>query len=424
MSSKQKKGNEYTPPDYYGKGFRQLISSLLQRGKLKKSTIKAILETSLEKFIQAFTHPSVTELAEYDEDTPDYEQLELGGDSLVYSTVIQYLKARLPVCDSAAGVRILTRIKIDWVSKQFLCDIADKLGFWPYINATQEIRDTKRKDLLEDVFEATIQAMYESVLLYKMQKDLAKGARSAGQRSEPGLSYSVVCRLIWSIYDKIEICGNLPDTLNTDLESLHNGCMQQTTPLKYTMLVDAKTRLKEVFDNKKLARKFMPIPGKRNGQVLGEECEQQIQCTCASCKAGTTDHKLTSCVYYVIKHDRKTGRDVKIFLRRKKSFQAIKSLKKDAQQVAAEEALQTLAKKGIVGFMPVSYAMFCPPEKTAHHRSRWEEGVSHISFWKNDSANTNDDPWESLDEQTQKLKLRSYRKKCCRCKFPNCQSKQ
>jgi len=220
----------------------------------------------------------VTELAEYDEDTPDYEQLELGGDSLVYSTVIQYLKARLPVCDSAAGVRILTRIKIDWVSKQFLCDIADKLGFWPYINATQEIRDTKRKDLLEDVFEATIQAIYESVLLYKMHKDLAKGARTAGQRSEPGLSYSVVCRLIWSIYDKIEICGNLPDTLNTDPASLHNGCMQQTTPLVYTMLVDAKTRLKEVFDNKKLARKFVAIPGKRNGQVLGEECEQQIQC--------------------------------------------------------------------------------------------------------------------------------------------------
>jgi dsRNA-specific ribonuclease len=404
MNSDKNQDEVYTP-DFESGVFKKLIFALLKRGKIKKSTREAVWAQSKQKFIQAFTHPSVN---------PDcnYEILEMAGDSLVYSTVIQYIKARLPACDCAAGVRILTRIKIDWVSKQFLCSIAEKLGFWRFIHATMEMRNSKRKDLLEDVFEATLQAIYESMLEYKIAKDVKNGKRAAGQRSEVGLSFSVVDTLIRTIYDEIPICGNLPDTLCTDVNSVHNGCLQQNSALIYSMLVDAKTRLKEVFDNFRISSRFDPKNG-RGGSVLQTEVTQ-ISCECPSCVSGRTEHRRQQVVYFVCRR----GRVIK--LKRSGRKKAVASLLKDAQQLAAEEALEALLTQNIVGFMPVSYAQFCEPTPLHPHRQRWNDG-SLAGFWANDSSNDGSVSWDSLDEDIQRTKIRTYKAKCCSCRFANCQ---
>ena len=87
-------------------------------------------------------------------------------------------------------------------------DIADKLGFWDFITATEEERMKIRKDLLEDVFEAFIGAT-----AYILDNNIRQG-----------VGYAIVYDILASIFDGMEIS------------------------LKYEDLYDAKTRLKELID--------------------------------------------------------------------------------------------------------------------------------------------------------------------------------
>ena len=48
------------------------------------------------------------------------------------------------------------RLKINLVSKRQFGDIGIKLGLWPFVSATTDVKDTKMKQTLEDVFEAII----------------------------------------------------------------------------------------------------------------------------------------------------------------------------------------------------------------------------------------------------------------------------
>ena len=132
-----------------GTAFNRLILSLLSKGKLKKEHIKIIFDPansdSRGEFERVFTHKSADE-------ENNYESNEFLGDLVLNHCIGKYLSKRFPQLDCAPGVRVITRLKINLVSKKYLSQFAENLGFWDYIKATMEYRMTKKKANIRRLF--------------------------------------------------------------------------------------------------------------------------------------------------------------------------------------------------------------------------------------------------------------------------------
>ena len=139
----------------------------------------------------------------------NYEFLEFLGDVTLNKAIAWYLARRFPNLQCAEGVKILTRLKINYISKKAFADFADQLGFWDYISADQEVRDMKKGKTMEDVFEAFFGAT-EWMIDHRIRE-------GAGAR----FCYRII------------------------------GTLLKPVPIsfRYEDLFDAKTRLKEVFDH-------------------------------------------------------------------------------------------------------------------------------------------------------------------------------
>lgn len=200
---------------YYGdrgNKFKKLIFSLFQKAQLNDQFIKICLnETNLKKFNNAFSSASIDQKNNYE----FYEQL---GDSTVNKFIVSYMYSRFPQLKSSNGVNVVARLKIKYGSKGQLYQIADKLGFWEFISAHSEERIKRKKSLLEDVFEAFFGCLEDVVneTIFNLKGDYYFG-----------VGFDVSCTLLRYIFDDIEI------------------------KIDYESLVDAKTRLKELFDEHK-----------------------------------------------------------------------------------------------------------------------------------------------------------------------------
>lgn len=182
--------------------FRDLLKKIFIQAKLKAKYIDLLLdEDGMKLYSQIFTHPSI-------DPQNNYEFYEILGDSSANRSIVWYLSRRFPQLNCPEGVKIMARLKIHLVSKQTFYTLAESLGFWPFISATVDERQTKMKKILEDVFEAFIGAT-ELMLDEKIRR---------------GVGNAVTYNIIASLFDDLEIS------------------------LDYNVLFDAKTRLKEIFD--------------------------------------------------------------------------------------------------------------------------------------------------------------------------------
>ena len=197
--------------------FKNFIKTLLERCNLSNENIDKILnsenngKTGLELYSIGFTHKSINELY-------NYEYYEWMGDSTANNCVCWYLTTRFPQLKQPKAVKILARLKINLGSKKTFYQLSEKLGFWEYISSSEEqikkngeyitinVRQTKKKDLLEDTLEAFI-GITQTLIDYHI-----------------GNGFSYCYNFIKSLYDEINIS------------------------LSYKDLYDAKTRLKEMFD--------------------------------------------------------------------------------------------------------------------------------------------------------------------------------
>lgn len=186
-----------------GLDFKKFIYKLLSIGKLKKKYIDILMDKeSMEEYNCVFTSNTAHEEKNYEV----YEQL---GDLTANKFIVCYMYNRFPKLKCSKAVKIVARLRINYGSKQTFSKIADELGFWNYISASEEERNTKKKSLLEDSFEAFIGAT-EHLLDTKIRN---------------GVGYAIVYDILAKIFDDINIS------------------------LKYEDLFDAKTRIKELFDH-------------------------------------------------------------------------------------------------------------------------------------------------------------------------------
>lgn len=200
--------------------FRTLIETTLSKyGQLNSKTIETILtseydgKTGLQLYGQGFTHKSIDE-------ENNYEYFEWIGDSTANNCICWYLTHRFPKLKQPKAVKILARLKANLGSKHTFEKISEQLGFWDFISSGMdemkkggevieyEVRQRKKKDLLEDTLESFIGVT--NTLLDNIIRE--------------GVGYKICYNIIKTIYDDIDIS------------------------LKYTDLWDPITRLKEIFD--------------------------------------------------------------------------------------------------------------------------------------------------------------------------------
>ena len=185
-----------------GKDFKDLIFNLLVTSKLKIHYIDLLMnDESMKIYDNVFTSDSA-------DPEKNYEVYEQFGDITANKFIVWYMHRRFPKLMCPQGVKVVARLRINYGAKQSFASIADGLGFWDFITASEDERSRNKKPLLEDVFEAFIGAT-EFII---------------DSHIKECVGYSVVYNILGSIFDKIDIS------------------------LKYEDLYDAKTRLKELYD--------------------------------------------------------------------------------------------------------------------------------------------------------------------------------
>jgi dsRNA-specific ribonuclease len=178
------------------------LKSLLVRG-VKENCVNDILSKpeNILIFKEAFTSKEANANRNYEH----YEQL---GDVSINKFIVWYYSKRFPITKCAEGIKLVARLRIKYASKQSLSEIADRLRFWPWIICSDLERTRQKKAKLEDVFEAFVGAAEEILDTVKF-----------------GLGYAGVFKMLSTIFDEIDV------------------------DLRYEILFDAKTRLKELFDH-------------------------------------------------------------------------------------------------------------------------------------------------------------------------------
>jgi dsRNA-specific ribonuclease len=186
-----------------GDKFTYFLRQLLSLSNLNKQYYDVLLnDNGLALFDQAFTHRT----ADVDN---NYEYLEFLGDTTLNKSIAWYLSRRFPQLNCPKGVKVLTRIKINLISKRSFSGFARRFNFWDFISADMEVRSTKMEKTLEDVFESFFGAT-ELLLDTHIQQ---------------GCGYNICYNMIANMLNTVPIS------------------------LKYEDLFDSKTRLKEIFDH-------------------------------------------------------------------------------------------------------------------------------------------------------------------------------
>jgi dsRNA-specific ribonuclease len=289
---------EFIPGMYIGDrgvDFKSMLIKLLKSCEINEKYIKILTsEKCLEVIGMAFTSEMTDELSNYQ----FFEQL---GDVTCNKFIVTYIYNRFPQLQCTEGVKVAARVKINYGSKQCFSTIADKLGFWGFISAPNELRHRRKKPLLEDVFEAFI-----GVIEYILDCEIS-----------PCVGYACAYKILQNIFDKINIS------------------------LKYEDLYDAKTRLKELFDYKMDSLGPLEYYEEKNGLLTTSTVSYLKDIRYGTTIEGKVDTKRV--VY--------PGKKIKI-------GEGCAALKSDARQVASKNALENLAKKGISKQPPEIYTKF------------------------------------------------------------------
>lgn len=186
---------------------KAFILNVFKDSKIVPKYMDVLVSVSaLEMYQTAFTSK------EYNPEK-NYELYEFVGDSVIGEALVWYFYSVFPQLHCAAGIKTINRLKIVHASSESFSEIARSLDFLPRIKATEiELADEdKTQHLLEDVLEAFVGVT-------KIVLTEAFGL--------PGVGNQIVYNFIFSIFDKKKISFAPED------------------------LYDAKTRLKELFDNR------------------------------------------------------------------------------------------------------------------------------------------------------------------------------
>ena len=155
---------------------RENILSIMKSLDIHDMTI-----TNLDLYQRAFIHKSYCEMKDYEEySRPDdcldlfkvsYETLEFIGDSFLGNIIANYLYKRYFISHKEEE-GFLTKLKIRFVCGEQLAYLSAQLGLGQYMIISKHIEDNcegrNNTNMLEDVFEALLGAMYHDTGDFKL----------------------------------------------------------------------------------------------------------------------------------------------------------------------------------------------------------------------------------------------------------------
>jgi dsRNA-specific ribonuclease len=266
--------------------FKMFIDNILKTyADISEKHREEILDkTGMLQYALAFTSPTFNK-------SENYEFLETLGDSTLNKAIIWYLSRRFPFINSSDGIDILTRLKIKFIQKKSFASFSEKLGFFPFISTIcNRSSNEDMTNTLEDVFESFFGAT-ELIIDNKFKI---------------GTGYKICYKIISRLLDKINITINYED------------------------LVDAKTRLKELFDHNK---------HKGIGSIEYIKFDNDLCKYNKICKSN-------------IRHILDKGQSTIIGTGEGYKYE-------EAEQMAASKALETLKNQGFVKNIPEEYNKYC-----------------------------------------------------------------
>lgn len=283
-----------------GPEFKKLIENLLKKGKIKPKYIKKLLSPeAMNEYAKAFTAASANP-------EQNYEIFEQLGDVSANKFIVWYAYQRFPQLMCPLGVKVVARLRINYGARKSFAMIGEKLGFWPYISATEEERGHKMKDLLEDCVES-----FCGCTEYILDRAFM-----------PGVGYAIVAEILKSIFDTIQIS------------------------LRYEDLYDAKTRLKELFDTFKDLGTWAYI-SKREDKLV----TSHIYLVPKGVSKRPHERKFVNSLGYndIEKTPLRQWREI---------GKGVAAKKSDAEQKAANNGLITLNRMGYIKPIAKEYAIF------------------------------------------------------------------
>jgi len=316
--------------------FKNLIQKVLLKSNIKEKYVNILLsDENILYYSKAFTNKSAyPELPEY-----NYEVFEQIGDLTANKFIVNYMYKKFPQLDCPTCVKIVARLRINYGAKQSFYEIANSLGFWDFIRADEETKKQKKK-LLEDVFEAffgVTELILDSVFTI-------------------GVGYSICYSILENIFNK------------------------KVISLRYEDLYDSKTILKELFDKGLLKRSYkLNYVDIKNGDhyvssifkvpIIDDPTQKIIQLFSTFISQNSEDDSEISLkwderqksVYDQINNmtSNKKNTNTNTNTNTNKIGEGRASLKNDAQQKAAKQALATLKLQGILPVIPQEYFTYC-----------------------------------------------------------------
>jgi dsRNA-specific ribonuclease len=194
--------------------------------KLKRKYIDILLSHTKEYQETAFTSVSV-------DPKINQEVYEFAGDPIATAILNAYFIRRFPQLNCTEGVKVFARLKINFGSRKSFSQIADALGFWPHIRATETQKEIDKEKLLEDTFEAFIgltSFILDDIMI--------------------GCGYAICYEIIKSIFDNM------------------------TISLEYDDLYDEKSKLNELINANPELGKMKFIDEERNAKVFVKSANQ------------------------------------------------------------------------------------------------------------------------------------------------------
>lgn len=303
--------------------FKNFIKQIFENSKLKNEHIQFLLsKENLNKFANAFTCETV-------DIKNNYEYSEHIGDGFCNAFLVSYLYRKFPKFQNSECVKIVARLKINYVSKNELSKIAEENGFWDYISSDLNTRQTKKKKLLEDTFEAFVGTIVQ--IMDEFEDDYTK---EYGIR----LGYPIAQKVLQFFFEKVNFS------------------------FKYEDLYDSITRLKELRDMLPKEVGTLESRFERKDQFVTCQIVRTQNAVYTTKQDGSPDYNK------IIKG---TGRQNVIAI-------SVASIQPDAEQKASEIAIDVLRKEGLVKHPPRIYTLLMDDSKDKEPIVTTEKDVLRI----------------------------------------------
>jgi dsRNA-specific ribonuclease len=261
--------------------FLAFIKNVVSKTGLNSGLSKMCFEKeNILLFRQAFISPTMQR-------EKNYELFEQLGDVTINKFIVQHMYDSFPQLKTADGVNVVARLKIYYGGKKFIQLFAENLKLWQFVVASDDEKMKKKKNLTEDVFEALV-----------------------------GVLEFVVGRVISKVYGQYGKACGFHMAYNFLTFMYRDVCLK----ISYEMLVDPKTRLKELFDERK--------------------------------------NDLGPLVFYDSRNPETAEYKTEIRSKTRVIGAAASIVKKDAHEQASQRALENLAKLRIVKRAPLHYETF------------------------------------------------------------------